>query len=206
MTQLFVGDGEVVPVSVIKAGPCFVLEKKSASGKDGYSAMKLGYEPVKDKHITAPERGYFKKLQREPLRHVQEIRISEEQVAEIEVGAELKVSLFTEGDMVNVEGKTRGRGFQGVIKRWGFKGKRQTHGTHKFERHGGSVGSNTWPARTWPGKKMAGQFGNTEFTAQNLQVVKVIPEQDLILIRGSVPGARNSLVLVRTAVKKWKRA
>jgi large subunit ribosomal protein L3 len=105
-----------------------------------------------------------------------------------------------------VEGKTRGRGFQGVIKRWGFKGKRQTHGTHKFERHGGSVGSNTWPARTWPGKKMAGQFGNTEFTAQNLQVVKVIPEQDLILIRGSVPGARNSLVLVRTAVKKWKRA
>jgi len=205
MTQLFVGDGEVVPVSVIKAGPCFVLEKKSATGKDGYSALKLGFEAAKEKHLTKPELGYFKKLNREPLRHVEEVRVPEEQLSEMEVGAELKASIFEPGDMVNVVGTSKGRGFQGVVKRWGFVGKRASHGTHKYERHGGSVGSNTWPARTWPGKKMAGQFGNVSFTAQNLEVVKVIPEQDLILVRGAVPGHRNGLVLVRTAVKKWKR-
>jgi len=205
MTQVFSENGEVVPVSVVQAGPCFVLEKKSATGKDGYSAVKIGFEKAREKSVNKPEGGFFKKLNLTPLKHVQEVRVTEEQLAEFEVGTELNASLFEAGDMVNVIGNTRGRGFAGVMKRWGFSGKRASHGTHQYTRHGGSVSAHSWPARIFKGKKMPGQYGNTRKTQESLTVIKVIPEQNLLLLKGPVPGGRNSVVLVRTSPKKWKR-
>jgi large subunit ribosomal protein L3 len=206
MTQLFTEDGEVVPVSVMTAGPCVVLEKKIQSGKDGYSAIKVGFETRKDKHVTKPEMGYFKKLDVAPARFVREVRMPEEQVDEIEVGGTLDVSIFAEGDIVNVSGKSKGRGFAGVMKRYGFSGMRATHGTHSSFRGPGAIGCSAWPGRVWKGKKMPGQYGNVIRTIENLEVVKVIPEDNMLLIRGSIPGHRNSLLVVKNSPKKWKRS
>lgn len=206
MTQLFTEDGEVIPVSVMTAGPCVVLEKKSNSGKDGYSAIKVGFETRKDKHVTKPEMGYFKKLDVAPARVVREVRMPEKQVDEIELGGTLDVSIFTEGDIVNVSGKSKGRGFAGVMKRYGFSGMRATHGTHTSFRGPGAIGCSAWPGRVWKGKKMPGQYGNVIKTIENLEVVKVIPEDNMLLIRGSIPGHRNSLLVVKNSPKKWKRS
>ncbi len=205
MTQIFADSGEVVPVSVIKAGPCVVLEKKSAAGKDGYTAIKLGFEATREKTLVKPEIGYFKKLGAEPMKYIREIRMNDEQMPDYEVGSQIDASVFEAGDVVTVMGKMKGRGFSGVMKRHGFAGKNHSHGTHKYERHGGSVGCSTWPSRIIPGKKMPGQYGNTQISQENLVVVRVIPEENLILVRGSVPGARNTLLTVRTSKKKWKR-
>lgn len=205
MTQIFSESGEVVPVSVIKAGPCVVLEKKSSSGKDGYTAIKLGYEPTREKTLVKPEVGYFKKLDAAPMKYIREIRMSDEQMPDYEVGSEITASIFQPGDMVTVIGKMKGRGFSGVMKRHNFQGKNVSHGTHKYERHGGSVGCSTWPSRIVPGKKMPGQYGNTQISQENLVVVKVMAEEGLLLVRGSIPGARNTLLTVRTSKKKWKR-
>jgi len=205
MTQIFSESGEVVPVSVIKAGPCVVLEKKSAQGKDGYTAIKLGFEPTREKTLVKPEIGYFKKLNATPTKFIREIRMEEDQMPECEVGTEINASIFEPGDMVTVMGLMKGRGFSGVMKRHGFHGKKHSHGTHKYERHGGSIGCSTWPSRVVPGKKMPGQYGNTQISQENLMVVQVMPEENLLLVRGSVPGARNTLLTVRTSKKKWKR-
>lgn len=205
MTQLFDESGKVIPVSIIQAGPCRVLEKKSAVGKDRYSAIKLGFEEVAARKLRKPEAGYFAKLGIEPLRYIREVRVPEEQIPEIEVGAVVGVGIFEPGDYVNVTGNIKGRGFSGVMKRWRFRGKRASHGTHTYFRHGGSVGSHTWPGRIWKGKKMPGHYGGTRKTIENLLVVKVVPERNLLLVKGAIPGHKNSLVLVKSALKKWKR-
>ena len=218
MTQLFAEGGESIPVSVVKAGPCTILEKKSSAGKDGYSAIKLGFEPAKERNkgadkpedrefkgITKPQRGYFDKLDTEPVRTVREIRVPEEQLDQFEVGGELNATVFAEGDIVTVTGKSKGRGFAGVMKRWNFSGHKASHGTHESFRGPGAVGCSAWPGRIFKGKKMPGQYGNTNQTIQNLEVVKVLPEENLLLIKGAIPGHRNSLIVVRNSKKKWKR-
>ena len=205
MTQVFKEDGKVVPVCIVKAGPCKVLEKKSSLGRDKYSAIKIGFEAGRPKSMNKPQLGYFKKAGTEPMKEVREIRLDEEHLDDFEVGGDLTVSLFEPGDIVNVIGKSKGRGFTGVIKRWGFSGKRATHGTHECFRHPGSVGCSAWPSRIFKGKKMPGQYGNEVMTIENLEVVRVVPEENLLFLKGAVPGARNSLILVRNSRKKWKR-
>jgi len=205
MTQLFTESGEVVPVSVVKAGPCVVLEKKSGLGKDRYSAVKIGFETAKPKSLTKPQLGYFKKLSVDPLRFVREVQIGEEQLPDFEIGSKLGVDMFEAGDIVNVTAKSKGRGFAGVMKRWGFAGHRQTHGTHTSKRGPGAVGCSAWPGKIWKGKKMPGQYGNAPATTENLEIVRVDPERNILMIKGSVPGHRNSLILVKNSVKKWKR-
>lgn len=206
MTQIFAADGTVVPVTVLEAGPCVVLEKKSQQGKDGYSAVKLGYQAAKEKHLNRPQLGFFKTIAQDPMRHIKEVRIPEKQLDEFEVGTRLEATLFEEGDIVNVTAKGKGKGFSGVMKRWNFAGFRVTHGVHESYRGPGSVGCSTWPGKIWKGKKMPGQYGNKPVTAENLQIVKVLGEKNLLLVKGSIPGHRNSILLVKSAPKKWKRA
>jgi large subunit ribosomal protein L3 len=205
MSQIFTADGEVIPVSLVKVGPCAVLEKKSATGKDGYSALKLGFETKREKLVTKPAAGYFAKLSVPPCRFVREVRLPEEQLANYEVGATLGADLFEAGDFVTVSGNSKGRGFAGVYKRWGMGGCKATHGTHKYFRHGGATGAHTWPGRVRKGKHMPGQYGNTLQTIQNLEVVKVLPEDNILMVRGAVPGHRNTLLMVQSSKKKWKR-
>jgi large subunit ribosomal protein L3 len=206
MTQIFAEDGTVVPVTVIQAGPCVVLEKKSSQGKDGYSAVKIGYEKAKEKALNKPELGYFKKIEQDPVRHVREIRIPDDQFDEFEVGGELKADLFEAGDIVNITAKSKGRGFSGVMRRYGFAGFRQTHGVHESFRGPGSVGCSAWPGKIWKGKKMPGQYGNVITTTQNLRIAKVLPEENMLMIHGAVPGHRNSLILVKNSSRRWKRS
>jgi large subunit ribosomal protein L3 len=205
MTQIFAADGSVVPVTVFQAGPCVVLEKKSQQGKDGYSAVKIGFQNAKEKHLTKPQLGYFKKIEQTPVRHVKEIRVPDGQLDEFEIGAELNASLFEVGDIVNVTAKGKGKGFAGVMKRHGFAGFRSTHGVHESYRGPGSVGCSTWPGKIWKGKKMPGQYGNKPVTAENIEIVQIDAEKNLIMVRGGLPGHRNSLLLVKTSAKKWKR-
>lgn len=205
MTQIFAADGTVVPVTVLEAGPCVVLEKKSNQGKDGYSAVKLGFQKAKEKHLTRPELGFFKKIEQDPMRHVKEVRVPEAQLDDFEVGAQLGATVFEEGDVVNVTAKSKGHGFSGVMKRWNFAGFRMTHGVHESYRGPGSVGCSTWPGKIWKGKKMPGQYGNKPATVENIQIVKVLADKNLILVKGAVPGHRNSVLVVKTATKKWKR-
>jgi large subunit ribosomal protein L3 len=206
MTQIFAADGTVVPVSVMQAGPCVVLEKKSQQGKDGYSAVKLGFQKAKEKHLTKPQLGFFKNIGQDPVRHVKEIRVPEKQLDEFEVGANLDATLFEEGDIVNISAKSKGRGFAGVMKRWNFAGFRMTHGVHESYRGPGSVGCSTWPGKIWKGKKMPGQYGNKLSTVENLTIVKVLADQNLVMVKGAIPGHRNSILTVKSAPKKWKRS
>jgi large subunit ribosomal protein L3 len=206
MSQLFDAEGAVVPVSVIQVGPCVVLEKKSATGKDRYSAVKIGFEQVpENKSVAKPVKGYFDKLKLPAMRFLRELRVTEEQLADFEVGTQIGASVFEEGDVVDIIGNSKGRGFTGVMKRHGFKGIRATHGTHESRRGGGSNGSNTYPGRVWPGKKMPGHHGATRKTAQNVKVIQVLPDQNLLIVKGAVPGHRNTVLLIKNAVKKWKR-
>ncbi len=206
MTQIFADDGTVVPVTVVQAGPCVVLEKKSQQGKDGYSAVKLGFQKAKEKHLNRPQLGFFKNVEQDPVRHIREIRVPEKQLDEYEVGANLDATVFEEGDVVNVTAKSKGRGFAGVMKRWNFAGFRMTHGVHESYRGPGSVGCSTWPGKIWKGKKMPGQYGNKPATVENLTVVKILADENLLMVKGAIPGHRNSLVVVKSAPKKWKRA
>jgi large subunit ribosomal protein L3 len=206
MTQVFSAEGQVVPVSVIEAGPCVVLEKKSATGKDGYSALKIGFGAGRPKSLNACEKGYFDKLKLAPVKEIREIRMPEDELAGYEVGQALNAGLFEEGDYVSITGNTKGRGFAGGMKRFGFHGKNRTHGVHSTHRRIGSVSSNTWPARIWKGKGMPGRFGNETFTALNLRVIQVIADKNLILVNGAIPGHRNSLLLVHNSKRKWKRS
>jgi large subunit ribosomal protein L3 len=222
-TQLFGSDGNVTRVTVIEAGPCVVVRKRTVE-KDGYSALQLAFGEKRAALVTKPLRGYFEKngvavrkvhVKKDKKdkdvevlpRHLRELRLSPEEVAKFEVGQTLSVQdIFTEGQFVDVIGKTRGRGFTGVVRMWNFAGQVRTHGTHEYERHGGSIGTNMTPGRTLPGLKMPGQWGDERSTMQNLKVARVIPEQNLVCISGAVPGAKNGLVIVRGAVKRGKHA
>jgi len=200
-TQLFAEDGTVQRVTVIEAGPVVVVAKRTQE-KDGYVALVLGFEERKEKHATKPQLGYFKKANATPKRMLKELRCDAEFAGKFEVGATMKLDeIFQPGQKVDARGTTRGRGFTGVVRRWGFAGGVQTHGTHEYRRHGGSIGTNMTPGRTLPNLKMGGQYGNETVTTQNLKVARVDAEKHLLMIEGGIPGAKNSLVLVRHAVK-----
>ncbi len=196
MTQVFEKDGTVVPVTVISAGPCWVVQKKTRD-TDGYDAVQVGFDPAKDKRVTKPRRGHFAKAGVKPTRQLQEFRGA----SELEVGAEIKADIFEAGATVDVIGTSKGRGFQGVVKRHGFSGGPATHGS-KTGRIPGSIGMSAYPGRVLKGKKLPGQMGNKRITVRNLTVVGVDAEQNLIWVKGAVPGSRNSTVVVREAGKK----
>ncbi|MCL5032031.1 MAG: 50S ribosomal protein L3 [Thermotogae bacterium] len=197
MTMIF-KDGHAVPVTVLKAGPCVVVQKKTVES-DGYNSVQIGFEPVTEKHVTKPMRGHFKKANVSPLRHLKEIRTDD--VASYQIGQTLDVSVFNEGDYVDISGKTKGKGFQGAVKRWNFGGHDKTHGT-KFPRHG-STGMHTEPAKVLKGTHMAGHMGDVNRTISNLKVVRVDKDNSLIAVKGAIPGARGSLIYISSA-KNWK--
>jgi large subunit ribosomal protein L3 len=202
MTRIFDATGNSIPVTVIEAGPCAVLKKKSKSSKDGYNALQLGFVDIEERKVNKPDMGNFKKCNVSPKRYVRELRMNEEDLERFNAGDQITVDIFKAGDQVDVKGLTKGRGFQGVMKRWGFAGSNETHGTHEYFRHPGSIGSNTSPGRVFKNRKMGGQYGNKPKKIQNLKVIGVEPEQNLILIKGAIPGPNHRLVLIMDAAKK----
>ena len=202
ITQLFGADGSVVPVTVIRTGPCVVVQKKE-TGTDGYCAVQLGFGARKSQRVNKPEQGHLGKAGKGAFEILREFRT--EDVGRFEVGQEIKVSdLFKSGDRVDVTGTIKGRGFTGVIKRWGFAGFPASHGTHEYFRHGGSIGNRSFPGRVFKGKRMAGQWGNEGVSVQNLEVIEVRAEGNLLLVKGSVPGSKQGVLLIRRAVKDSK--
>jgi large subunit ribosomal protein L3 len=198
MTQVYIETGELVPVTVIEAGPCPVVQVKREE-TDGYNAIQIGFGSKKEKNTSNGALGHFKKAGTSALRHLREIRLDSE--PQEEAGSNLTVEIFEGEAQVDVIGTTKGRGFQGVIKRWHFAGGPASHGS-MFHRRGGSYGMCQWPGKVIKGKKMPGRFGTDRRTVQNLKVIKILPEKNLILVKGSVPGATGSTVLVRKAIKK----
>ena len=201
-TQIFNAEGLVHRVTAIECGPCTVVGKRTVE-RDGYSALLLGFGLKREKSVNKPEAGLFKKLDQKPAQELREFRLADDIVAKYEVGQQLKPSeIFSEGQLVDVSGQSKGRGFTGVMKRHNFKGSRTaTHGTHEYQRHGGAIGTNMTPGRVFPGLKMPGQHGNARVTMLNLRVARVLDEQNIVLLEGSVPGARHGVVTVRGAVK-----
>ncbi|MDE5734956.1 MAG: 50S ribosomal protein L3 [Duncaniella sp.] len=193
MTSVFSADGKNVPCTVIEVGPCVVTQVKTAE-KDGYEAVQLGFEDKKEKHTTAPMAGHFKKAGVAPQRHLAEFKGFG---SEVKLGETITVDLFSEGDFVDIQGTSKGKGFQGVVKRHGFGGVGQsTHGQHNRLRAPGSIGACSYPAKVFKGMRMAGQMGNEKVTVQNLQVVSVMPEHNVLIIKGSIPGSKGSIVLI----------
>lgn len=197
MMQVFNSTGEVIPVTVIAAGPCVVTQIRTKE-RDGYEAVQLGFEQVPARKLTKPQQGHLAGAG-SLVRHLREFRATN--AAEHQVGQVLNVDLFQPGQRVDVSGTSKGRGFAGVVKRHGFRGGPKTHGQSDRHRAPGSIGAGTYPGRVWKGQRMAGRMGGKRVTVQNLEVVEVIPEKNLLLVRGSVPGHRNSLLQVRHAVK-----
>ena len=201
MTQIFDEKGEVLRCTVVQAGG--VVIGKRTMEKDGYSALIVGLGERKEKHTKKPLLGAYRKTQQTPKRVVRELRVSVEDAAKFEVGQKIGVDqVFEVGQKVDAQGQSRGRGFTGVVRRWNFAGAVQTHGTHEYRRHGGSIGTNMTPGRTLPGLKMPGHYGAETVSALNLRIAKLIPEDDLVLIEGAVPGSKEGIVLIRGAVKK----
>ena len=193
MTSVFSAEGKNVPCTVIEVGPCVVTQLKTVE-KDGYEAVQVGFIDKKDKHTTKPEAGHFKKAGVTPKRHLAEFTGFEQ---ELNLGDTVTVDMFEGTVYVDVIGVSKGKGFQGVVKRHGFGGVGQTtHGQHNRLRAPGSIGACSYPARVFKGTRMAGQMGNHRVTVQNLQVLKVIPEHNLLLIKGSVPGSKGSIVII----------
>ena len=201
MTQVFTADGVVIPVTVVEAGPCFVIQKKTID-KDGYESLVVAFEEKREKLVNKPDAGQFKKAGITPKRFVKEIDV--DAYNDLNVGSEIKCGVFDEGEKVDVTGITRGRGFTGVIQRWNNARLKMSHGTGPVHREVGSMGANSTPSRVFKLKKMPGQYGNEQVTIQNLQVVKVDEERNVILIKGAIPGNRNGLVLIKSAVKAGK--
>ena len=199
MTQFYNAEGNLVPVTVVQTGPCVVVQKKE-SGKDGYNALQVGYGSKKSQRVNKPVQGHMAKAGKGAFAVLKEFRLDD--VSKYEVGQELKVSeLFKVGDRIDVAGISKGHGFTGVIKRWSFAGFPGSHGTHEYFRHGGSIGNRSYPGRVRKGKKMAGHWGDEQVSIQNLEVVDIRAEQDLMLIKGAVPGAKQGIVIVRLAAK-----
>lgn len=201
MTQVFTADGVVIPVTVVEAGPCFVIQKKTID-KDGYESLVVAFDEKREKLVNKPDAGQFKKAGVTPKRFVKEIDV--DAYNDLNVGSEIKCSVFDEGEKVDVTGITRGRGFTGVIQRWNNARLKMSHGTGPVHREVGSMGANSTPSRVFKLKKMPGQYGNEQVTIQNLQVVKVDEARNVLLIKGAIPGNRNGLVLIKSAVKAGK--
>lgn len=198
MTQIFDKDGQLVPVTVIEAGPCSVVQRKTAA-TDGYEAVQLGFGTQKQTRIVKPLIGHFKKAGLDAMRELREVRVEADDAAK--AGDTLTASIFEGVNFVDVLGVCKGKGFQGVMKRHNFGGGRATHGSH-FHRTTGSIGMKEHPARVFKGKKMAGQMGNTDVTVQSLKVVQIRADENLILVKGAVPGANGTTVVVREALKR----
>jgi large subunit ribosomal protein L3 len=197
MTQIFTETGKVVPVTVIQAGPCVVLQKKTVD-TDGYNSIKVGFEDIREKLVNKPNKGQFTKANAKLKRFVKELRL--EDISGYEVGSEIKADVFNVGEKVDVTGTSIGKGFQGVIKRWHSARGPETHGS-KFHRAVGSMGASSFPARTFKGKKLPGHMGNRKSTMQNLEVVRVDLERNLLLVKGAVPGPKKGLVIIKDSVK-----
>ena len=197
MTQLFDNNGNVVPVTVIEAGPCVVAQKKTIEN-DGYEAVQIGYGDLKASKVNKPMKGHFAKGDVAPKKVLREFRF--EDTSAVNVGDIIKADVFAEGDAVDVRGTSKGKGYAGVIKRWNFSRLKETHGTGPVHRHGGSLGSID-PARVFKGKKMAGHLGNERVTVQNLSVVKVDAEKNIIAVKGAVPGPKGGIVVLFDSVK-----
>ncbi len=198
MTQVFTPNGLVIPVTVVEAGPVTVVRKKSAE-KEGYNAVVVAFEQVREKLVNKPEMGVFKKADVAPHRTLKELRF--ENSNDYEIGSVIKCDIFNENDMVDVSGTTRGRGFTGNIQRWNAHRLKMTHGTGPVHREVGSLSANSTPSRVFKNKRMPGQYGHENVTIQNLEVVKVDAERNILLIKGCIPGPRGSLVVIKQAVK-----
>lgn len=197
MTQVFVEGDRLVPVTVIEVGPCVVTQVKTEEN-DGYSAIQIGYEDIEDRKVNKPLKGHFTKAKVAPKRYLAEIKVDDP--GEFETGKTLTADIFSAGERADVVGVSKGKGFQGVMKRHGFSGGPGGHGSH-FHRAPGSIGASASPSRVPKGKRMAGHMGSDRVTSMNLEIVKVDPEQNLVLIKGAVPGAKGSLVMVKESSK-----
>ncbi|MDF1580416.1 MAG: 50S ribosomal protein L3 [Desulfuromonadales bacterium] len=201
MTQVFTADGKRVPVTVVETGPCVIVQKKTVE-RDGYNALQLGFQTKLQQRVSKPEAGHFQLAGKGAFKVLREVPVDE--TDNYRVGDEITCGDFLSvGEQVDVTGTSKGKGFQGVIKRWGFSGGRGSHGSH-FHRAPGSIGCSAWPSRVFKGKKMPGQMGNVRVTTQNLQVVEVRAEQNLVLIKGAVPGSKNGIVMIRKSSKSVK--
>jgi large subunit ribosomal protein L3 len=200
MTQVFDDRGEVIPVTVIEAGPCFVAQIKTVE-RDGYTAIQMGFEDIKPKRLTQPQLKHLQKSNLSALRHLREFRMAPDELEDLTEGQKVTVDIFEAGEYVDVTGVSKGRGFAGVVKRHGFSGGPKTHGQSDRHRTPGSIGACYTPGRVFKGKRMPGRMGGERVTVQNLQVVLVDPERNLLAVRGAIPGANNGLVVVRQARK-----
>lgn len=198
MTQIFSADGVVIPVTVVEAGPCFVLQVKDKN-KDGYESVVVGFDDKRENIVSKPLLGQFKKADVTPKRYIKEFKF--ENASEYNVGDSINASIFSEDDVVDVTGTTKGHGYTGTIKLWNFKRHRMSHGNGPNHRHPGSIGAGTFPGRVFKGKKMYARYGNEKVTIQNLKIVKVDPERNVLLIKGAVPGIKGSLLTIKQAVK-----
>lgn len=193
MIRYFLDEGKSVPATIVKAGPCVVTQKKTLE-KDGYRAIQVGFEVQKEKKVNKPLRGHFKAAGDRFFVHLREIRVDD--VDEFEVGQEIKADIFEIGEIVHVTGRSKGRGFTGVIKRWGFSGGKDTHGS-RSHRVPGSIGASATPGRVFKGKKLPGRMGYQETTIKNLKILDIRPDMDVIALQGSVPGSRNGIIEIK---------
>lgn len=194
MTRIFKDDGTICPVTVIEAGPCAVMQIKTTD-KEGYNALQLGYDNVPERKVNKPMKGHMAKAGDALYRHLKEFPI--EAIEGYELGQEITVDIFAAGEKVKVTGTSKGKGFQGVMKRHNFAGSRASHGAEKVHRVPGSVGNATYPGRVWKGKKMPGQMGNERVTLSNVEIVDVRPEDNVLVVKGQVPGPNNGLLMIR---------
>ena len=198
MTQVFEDSGKAVPVTVIQAGPCPIVQLKTQE-KDGYQAVQLGFGAQKESRTNRPKRGHFAKANIEPAFVLREFRV--QSLDDVSVGSIVDASVFSEGELVDVTGTSKGRGFSGVVRRWNFAGGRKSHGGEQDLRRPGSIGASATPSRVFKGKRMAGRHGAKRHTVQNLPVIQADPERNLLVVKGAVPGPPNGLLLVRKASK-----
>ncbi|MGI6160996.1 MAG: 50S ribosomal protein L3 [Christensenellales bacterium] len=198
MTQVFTPEGVVIPVTAVEAGPCVVLQKKTPD-TDGYSAIQIGFDAVREKLINKPEKGHCAKAGAAPMKHLKEFKLENE--ADFEVGQQIKADMFEAGDIVDVSGVSKGKGFQGVIRRWNQHRGPMSHGS-KYHRGVGALSGGSSPSKVFKGRNMAGHMGAEKVTVQNLEVVRVDAERNLLLIRGAVPGAKGSVVVIKDATKQ----
>lgn len=194
MTQVFMEDGRLIPVTVIEAGPCGVIQKKT-SATDGYDAVQVGFDELRENKANKPEKGHFKKAGTAPYRHIREFRGGSDDMVP---GQKVTVEMFAKGDMVAVTGTSKGKGFQGVMKRHNFKGGKATHGS-MHHREPGGIGSSAWPSRVWKNKKLPGQMGNARVTTKGLEVIDVRAQDNILLVKGAVPGSPGGLLIINKA-------
>jgi large subunit ribosomal protein L3 len=205
MTQIFTDDGKVVPVTVVQAGPCAVVQVKTGDTAN-YSAIQLGFDEGKATSFTKPLKGHFAKAKTAAFKLLREIRLPSDEIKSFSAGQIIGADIFDAGDFIDVSGTSKGKGFAGVIKRHHFSGFPGSHGTHECFRHGGSVGQHTFPGRIFKGLGMPGHLGAARSTVQNLQVARVIKDKNLLLIKGAVPGANGGYLVIRKAIKKKPKA